>query len=486
MRSSIRWRLQAWYTLVLLVVVVGYAGLLYQRTRQARFHEIDAQVESALQVLDANLRRFPPHELDRHSPERPLPPRPPGRPDRPPPNLASRARLLAELDLPGGDRGEGTYFAIWRHDGSLLKARGVPADLPPPPAFENPPPPGRPRWLRVPGHREAFQIGPRGSCLLVGRSLHPDLAALSAFAWQLTGTGLVVLAVGLVGGWLLSARILRPVAAIAVTASAISETNLSQRIDATSVDRELADLATVLNSTFSRLEAAFARQTRFTADASHELRTPLTILRTHVELALARPRTEEQYRDTLDRCMQATRRMTSIVEALLTLARADAGRLELESEPVDLAALTEECLELLEPLAQSRSITLKADLQPALVPGDGSRLAQVVTNLLGNAVQYNRPGGEVRVSLRLHAGWVVLAVADTGVGIPPEAQPHVFERFYRVDPARARGTGGTGLGLAICKSIVEAHQGAIEFESRPGIGTTFRVRLPAALVSASH
>ena len=138
-----------------------------------------------------------------------------------------------------------------------------------------------------------------------------------------------MLAVGLAGGWLASARILRPVAAISATASAISATNLSERIDAAAVDRELADLAGVLNATFDRLEAAFERQARFTADASHELRTPLAVLRSQAQLALSRPRSAEEYRKSIEECLRAAERMTALVEGLLTLARADAGKLDL-------------------------------------------------------------------------------------------------------------------------------------------------------------
>src|SRR5262249_46143957 len=156
------------------------------------------------------------------------------------------------------------------------------------------------------------------------------------------------------GGWLISARILRPVAAISATASAISATNLSQRLDPQAVDRELAELAGVLNAMFDRLEAAFERQARFTADASHELRRPLAVLRSHAELALSRPRSAEEYRQTLETCLRAEGRMTALVEGLLTLARADAGKLDLLRQPVDLRQVTEESVALFRPLAEGK------------------------------------------------------------------------------------------------------------------------------------
>jgi heavy metal sensor kinase len=324
------------------------------------------------------------------------------------------------------------------------------------------------------------RLGPRGTRILVGRPVGREQADLAAFAWQLAGAGAAVLAAGLAGGWVISARILRPVAAISATASAISATNLSERIDAGKVDRELAELAGVLNAMFDRLEAAFERQARFTADASHELRTPLAILRSHAELALSRPRTPDEYRETVETCLGATRRMTALVEGLLTLARADAGKLELRRQPVDLRHVVEEGVALFEPLAEGRGVSLAASLAPANVTGDPDRLGQVLTNLLSNAVQYNRPGGAVRVELGVAAAEAVLSVSDTGCGIPEGDRPHIFERFYRVDKARSRASGGNGLGLAICKSIVEAHGGTIGFETKPGQGSTFWVRLPCA------
>jgi heavy metal sensor kinase len=303
---------------------------------------------------------------------------------------------------------------------------------------------------------------------------------LRAFAWQLAGAGALVLAVGLAGGWVVSGRILRPVAAISGAASAISATNLSRRIDTAAVDHELAGLAAVLNATFDRLEAAFERQSRFTADASHELRTPLAVLRSQAELALSRPRSEPEYREALETCLRAAGRMAGLVDGLLTLARADAGKLDLRRQPVDLARVVEEGVSLVGPLAAAKSVSVSTRLAPAEVTGDPERLGQVVTNLLGNAVQYNRSGGQVLVGLRVGSGRAVLSVCDTGVGIPEADRPHVFERFYRADRARSRASGGSGLGLAICKSIVEAHGGVIDFETEPGRGSTFFVRLPCA------
>ncbi len=398
--------------------------------------------------------------------------------------MPNRERLLAELVLPAApaqpaaDRGAGAmYFTVWRADGSVLKA------VPPPDGGEpvepaGPPPYPAPRLTWRGQFREALLAGPHRSRILVGRSARPERAELAAFAWQLAGVGVVVLAVGLAGGWLVSARILRPVAAISATASAISATNLSERIDPRAVDRELAGLAAVLNATFDRLEAAFDRQTRFTADASHELRTPLAIIRSNAELGLARPRTPEEYRESLEACLRAAERMTELVDSLLTLARADAGRLSFQRREVDLKEVVGESVGLFRPVAEKQGVTLSADLEPVRVSGDPLRLGQVVTNLLSNAVRYNRPGGKVAVQLRGGPARARLSVTDTGCGIPEVDRPHIFERFYRVDRARSRAVGGSGLGLAICRSIVEAQGGRIGFESQTGRGSTFWVELP--------
>lgn len=483
MIRSIRWRLQAWFALVLLVVVGGFAGWLHYRERQAREQEVDQQLVDAARYLDVCLRRFPPHELDPSAPKQKGPPGKDaeGKKDkRPPPPM--RERLLDELTLPreldfGGEAR--LYFAVWRPTGSVVKAVAFPEGVDPPELESGQQTPG-PRLVTRGDNREAILVGPMRTRILVGKSLVRQTADLHAHAWQLTATAAAVLVVGLAGCWLVSARIFRPLGVIARTASAISATQLTERIDPATVDAELVDLAQVLNAMLERLESAFERQTRFTADASHELRTPLAILRSHAELALARPRTPDEYREALDACFRAGQRMTELVESLLLLARADADKLELQRRPLDLAAVVGECLTLLRPLAEARQVTLTATLAPAQVVGDAGRLAQVVSNLVSNAVQYNRPGGRVEVTLRTVDGRAELGVADTGIGIAREAQPRVFERFFRADPARNRAFGGQGLGLAICRSILEAHGGTITFQSQPGEGTTFTVTLPLA------
>jgi heavy metal sensor kinase len=273
--------------------------------------------------------------------------------------------------------------------------------------------------------------------------------------------------------------VLRPIATISEAARQISASDLSRRINVEETQSELGSLAATLNDTFDRLESAFKQQVRFTADASHELRTPLAVIHTQLELALSRDRSPEEYRQAMQACLRAARRMRSLVDSLLVLARADAGRLELKRERFDLAESVEECAAMLAPLASQRNVELTAATDtPAEVVADRTRVTQVITNLMNNAIAYNRDGGRVRVSVGREDGVAVLTVADTGVGIAPGDQADVFARFFRADKARSREAGGSGLGLAICKSIVDAHGGDIRFASRPGEGTTFTVRLP--------
>jgi two-component system OmpR family sensor kinase len=472
MVKSIRGRLQLWYAAVLLAVVVGFAVLLYYRVRASRLQEIDASIESAARYLDASLRSFPPHLLEPGKSDPPPPPKKKGKePPRRPPE-----QLLADLDPPAeAGAPERPYFGVWRADGSLVKSRDLPAGAGPP---ERPPPPSR---LRIETHgdsREAVLAGHFGTRVRVGRPIGRVADELRAFAWQLAGAGVAVLTLGLAGGWWIASRLFRPVTRMAEAAAAISASSLDRRIDVGASDLELAELARVLNATFDRLQLAFERQARFTADASHELRTPLAIVRAQAQLALDRPRGGEEYREALAACLRAADRMAAVVEALLTLARAGADDPGTDRQPVDLAELVADVVDQFRALAAGKQVTLTVELGPVQAEGDPAALARVVGNLLANAIQYNRPGGSVTVRLSEEKGSALLSVADTGCGIPAADRELVFERFYRADKARSRASGGTGLGLAICKSIIAAHGGTIEFDSVEGEGTTFRVRLP--------
>jgi heavy metal sensor kinase len=345
-----------------------------------------------------------------------------------------------------------------------------------------------------------FPVTVRGqtvNILQVGMSLEGLYMARRHFLWTVAALLPLALVLAGTGGWLLARRALRPVDQMTTAARRIEAEHLGERLGGAEVEDELGRLARTLNEMLARLEAAFAQVRRFSADASHELKTPLTVLRGEVEVALRNRRDSAEYERVLRAVLAEVESMTRLVDDLLLLSRADAGALKLDSRPVELDHLVEEVAKEGEVLGREKNVrvTIKG-LEPLVLQGDAQRLKQLLRNLVDNAVKYTPAGGEVSISAAVlpsgsaavsepqHRSTaapqhvVEIAVQDTGVGIPPEALPRVFERFYRVDPARSRETGGAGLGLCIAKTIAEAHGGAIEVQSTPGAGSTFTVRLP--------
>jgi len=323
-----------------------------------------------------------------------------------------------------------------------------------------------------------------GECIIVGRDIRDEVAAIHRFGWTLGTAGGLVFLLALGGGWVVSTRALRPLAEIGAAATKIAGGDLGQRIATDDTRSELGVLIRVLNDTFARLEASFARQVQFTADASHELRTPISVVLTHTQSALARERPADEYRDSLAACQRAAQRMRRLTESLLVLARLDSGEATAKFASCDLERIASDAIDLMRPLAAQQNVSLDAELTPTPCTGNGEQLGQVVTNLVSNAISYNRPGGSVRVRVSTESKVAVLSVTDSGQGIAPEDLPHIFERFYRADRARVSMAGCSGLGLAITRAIVAAHGGTIEVASEPGQGSTFTVRLP--LVTADQ
>jgi two-component system OmpR family sensor kinase len=516
MLRSIRWQLQLWHAAILALAVAGIGLASFFAIQQARYREIDSELEAAAQVLLAKLRGpsrppgidrrpfdnggpgardgrrdpggfdgpdgfggdfgpgdgpgGPPRAFDEFDPQRPLP-----RPDR----------LPRTIDLPNGflqrygaSELDARSFVIYRTDYTVIRHWGAtfdPKNLPPASLR----PSGDAVTLHTRGEmHEVLLAAPEDSIVLVTGSVQRVDNELHALIWQLVVAAGGVLVIGLLGGSLISHLAIRPIGRMSEMAGAISPTKLNSRIDARIVPSELRQLAMVLNAAFDRLEIAFDQQARFTADASHELRTPLAVILSHSELALSRGRSPEEYRKTIETIFSASMRMKSLVESLLLLSHADVGELSLQPVPMDLSDVVRDNVDLLLTLAGRRSITVATHLQNATLVGDPPRISQVVANLLSNAIRYNRDGGSIAVSTEIILGESVLTVADTGTGISTEDQQQVFTRFFRADKARSREAGGSGLGLAICKSIVEAHGGSIEVQSEPGVGTTFTVRLP--------
>jgi heavy metal sensor kinase len=291
----------------------------------------------------------------------------------------------------------------------------------------------------------------------------------------------IVVTIAIAGGYLLMRRALRPVDEITQSAERITSRNLSERLPVAQTGDELERLSVGLNRMIARLDESFQHIHRFSADASHELRTPLTILRGELEAAAQQPQITPELRETLGSALEETERLSRIVESLMAISRLDAGEARMERTRFDLAELTSSTTEQMRLLAEDKDIALRCEAeQQVRVEGDRARLKQVIVNLVDNAIKYTYPGGLVGVKVCATNGRAMLEVKDNGVGIPPEALPHIFERFYRVDKARSRQMGGAGLGLSITKAIVTAHGGQVRVESVEGEGSRFLVELPIA------
>ncbi len=286
-------------------------------------------------------------------------------------------------------------------------------------------------------------------------------------------------------GAALVGRTLRPVDQLVDEVEAITDgRSLHRRLAPAVSQDELGRLTATLNAMLARLERSFGTLRRFTADASHELKTPLTVLRSGIERAITHPKVAPEVLEVLDETLAEVNRMAETVDSLLMLARADEGRAPLHVEEIDLRDLLHEVTETAHILGEQSGVTVNVVVPsaPVRVQGDRSRIWQLLMNLLTNAVKYTPAGGSVEIECARRNGDAVLAVRDTGIGIAVGDLPHIFDRFWRADPARSR-TGqrpGVGLGLAICKWIAEAHGGNIQVQSRPGRGTTFTVKLPVA------
>ncbi|GAC1467443.1 MAG: hypothetical protein PVSMB1_16480 [Gemmatimonadaceae bacterium] len=300
---------------------------------------------------------------------------------------------------------------------------------------------------------------------------------------------LLLLAVGLpiavgiavTGGFILVKRALKPVDRMARKAEEITQLNLNERLPLMHSADELESLSVALNHMISRLENAIQTSKRFVADASHELRTPLTVLRGELENLAQDAQLRVHTREYLGSMLEEVDRLAEIVESLLALSKLDAGEASSERVKFDLGELATSTAEQMSLLAEDKNITVVCEAAPqVIVEGDRARMKQVVVNLLDNAIKYTPNGGRVLMKISRDAREAILDVADNGMGIPVDALPHMFKRFFRVDDSRSRKQGGAGLGLSIVKSICNAHGAAVEVTSAPGEGSSFRVRQPLA------
>jgi signal transduction histidine kinase len=488
-RLSIRARLTLWYTGILAATLVLLGGASYGLLMRGLWQDVDATLEGVAKTVV-------------RATDRP-------RADLLPPDLDE---VLRRFFGPGfTDRFYQFLDPHGRLDPRWPRLGGEPLHISPKAlknaaegyaTFETLPGTGQfpVRVLTFP----LMQQGQMVNVLQVGMSLEGLYMARQHFLWTLAALFPLGLVLAGTGGWLLARRALRPVDRMTTTARRIEAEHLAQRLEGAEVDDELGRLARTLNEMLARLEAAFAQVRRFSADASHELKTPLTVLRGEIEVALRSPRDPVEYQRVLGSILEEVESMARLVDDLLLLSRADAGALRWDMTPVELDRLVEEVAKEGGILGRGKQVQVKIQgLEPLIVQGDGQRLKQLLRNLVDNGVKYTPPGGRVALSLRRvewsnrrmvdsakpvdqltsrpigsAAEWAEIIVRDTGIGIPLEALSRIFERFYRVDPARSRETGGAGLGLCIAKTIAEAHGGTIEVQSPPGAGSTFTVRLP--------
>jgi heavy metal sensor kinase len=461
---SIRARLTLWYTSLLTVTVLLLGGVAYGLVEYSLVHDVDTALQSIAQVLA----------------ERPA--------------ASSSALVPADIDalfrrffgLSPWDR----YVEQQRPgDGQAL---GAPAprtgQLPLSATAVRRVAQGLATFETVEGlgrypvrvlTRPVLAGGRSTSLLQVGMSLESVTMARRRFLLATAAVLPLALLLASGGGWLLARRALQPVDRMTEAARRISAEQLSARLETTATNDELERLAETLNAMLSRLDAAFRQVRQFSADASHELQTPLTILKGELEVALRAPRSPEEYQRVLASALEECERLASLVDGLLLLARADAGVLRMERQPVDLALLVEEVGAQVRMLADAHALTLCYGLvEPLIIQGDHAHLRRLLLNLVDNSLKYTPPGGQVTLTVQRQDTWAALHVSDTGIGLSPDEQAHIFQRFYRAAHAQVREAGGAGLGLCIAHSIVQAHGGYMQVESAPGCGSTFTVFLP--------
>ena len=461
--ESLRWRIQIWHGFLLAAVLAGFGVATYRYQSANEIRRVDGELRQRIRVLAAGLP----------GPRGPAGPPPPQAGVREFSLPASRAAMFDPAD------GGGFYYVLWRRDGSpWARSASAPADVTKPVLIRSSEAAQTERTRGI--FREAFTFTPPGECMLVGRSMEPERAALREYGRWLAVISAAVLGVALaVGAWI-AKRAFRPVENITATARRIAKGEWNERIPVREKNSELGQLSIALNETFAQIEESFARQSRFTGDAAHELRTPVTIILSQAQRILTRERDAATYQQTLETCVRAARRLQQLTESLLDLAAHDASALMPNLEPCDLAEIVRETAALMQPGIEERGIALTLELAGAPCRADANRIAQIVLNLLTNALEHTPAEGRITLCTKADAGHAVFSIADTGEGIAPVHLPRIFDRFYRADESRNRRTGGTGLGLAICKAIADSHGGTLEVTSAPSQGTTFTLRLPSA------
>jgi two-component system, OmpR family, heavy metal sensor histidine kinase CusS len=464
-RLSIRWRLTLWYGAALGAVLAAFGGAVYFMMRHELVARIDADLDVELQEVVDDIESSPDW-----------------------PNLSRRwSRRFARRGGYEFQVGPAQGEALVRSE--HLGTSGLPAPRVPASLrhldFESAPLGTRSEDLGPAGRwRVAARVvpGPDGPLVAqVAATLAPVDHELAELLAVLLLTGPLALAGALGGGYLLARKALAPVDRMAAAADQITATRLDRRLEVPDPDDELGRLARTLNGMIARLERSFEEVRRFTADAAHELRTPLAVLRNAAEVALRADRDPEHYRRVLEDQLEEIGRLTRLAERLLFLCRTDAGLAGAAHRPVRLEDVVREAADHMQAVAAERGLALAVEgLAPCSVRGDEGQLRRLLFNVLDNAIKYTPAGGSIAVRSGPVDGKARVVVADTGVGIPAEYLPRVFDRFFRLDAARGMEPEGAGLGLAISRAIAEAHGGTIAVESTHGRGTSVTLLLPLA------
>jgi len=482
--TTIRRRLTVWYTVALAVTVLAFGTALYIERRQASVRELDQRLslESDLAhrwltqsykvlgriVTNSGLRPSLDPAISAYL-----------EPARDYLVVAdTTGQVLALSDVTRSLSAEALQSLTGSLDTLPLTRHGGVLALGPPT--------GKVRYLVVP----VDDAGPGiGGLLVATPTRQASFGPTDLLRSMLLIAPVILVSAGLIGYWLAGSS-LRPVEGIMDEVDAISDgRSLHRRLAVPLSGDEMARLALTVNGMLARLEQSFASLRRFTADASHELKTPLMVLRAGVERALVHPGIPSEILQSLDETLAQINQMTEMVENLLTLARADEGRAPLAVEECDLRELVADVAETAGILGEEAGVTAVHTMPetPVCLAVDRHRIREMLLNIVTNAIKYTPRGGSIVLALEENEDAVTFTVRDTGIGIAAGDLPHIFERFWRADPARSR-TGdrpGVGLGLAIAKWIVEAHGGSIMVQSRPGRGTMFIIRLPKARVDVS-
>ena len=437
--KTFRFRLTAWYLGLFAVLFAGFSLFLYGLVARA----LEAKLDEAL-ISDANTAvALVADEMDESNGKA----------------LESAREVVSEIIL------RRATIAIYS-GGRLLASTG------PLPSDRN----SRTARRTMTAHGQTFEI----VALEPMEAIAADLRIVRQAMWF--GLPLFLALAGMGGYWMIR-RNLAPLESMARQAGRMGGSNLHERLEIGEAAEELAMLAGAFNELLGRLDQSFESMRRFVADASHELRTPLAIIRGESDVALAQDRSPAEYRESLTVILDESRRLSRLVDDLLNLARADAGRVTLQVREFYFNEMLADCCRSLHSLAARRGVEVECHAERDVpFAGDEELLRRLAINLLDNAVRYTPAGGKVTAEVRETgqngSSGVLLRISDTGIGIAAEAQPHVFERFFRADKARTRAEGGFGLGLSIVKWIAESHRGAVELKSEPLAGSTFTVKLP--------